>query len=614
MRYLSSTLLLLVSYLCTCALSPSCATSLSAQCPTLTWSDEFDGAELNEANWNYQLGDGCDIGLCDWGNGEAQYYQRENVALEDGVLKMTARLESVGGSIYTSGRINTKGKQDFRFGYLEARIKLPAGGGLWPAFWMLSTDEEYGGWPRSGEIDIMEWVGNDPSKVFGTIHFGNDFPNNSFTGVSLSRVLTNFTDDFHTFAVTWTNSEITWFVDGYAYGSKTRSDVAPLLWPFDKDFHFLLNVAVGGTLGGTVDNTALPATMEVDYVRVYDMTPTTLAGERDVLSGTTATYTLNNLPDGATVVWDGPEGVSITPTEGAATVAWGSTGGILTANISSSCGDYTVSTEVSVSTRTRVEYSLENFDDEALAIYEFSNGVLTEVDNPAPNDVNGSAKVGEYVRGGDVQYDVIVYRVNTIEDANDYVAGERSITLDMYTNATPGTEILLQLETASAEGDNYPVGRHSRYVANTTVRNEWERLNFTLLDQPDGAAPSTSIEKLILLFNPNTFDNTTYFYDNLDSNAPDPNSVFSVAQLDFPLVASPNPASETVQLRFDLPTSGPLELALFNMAGTQVQSAKLAAVRGENVANLELGGLPAGVYFARLRLEGGIRTVRLVKQ
>lgn len=605
MRYLTGLALLFLTFLCT---------SVRAQCPTLVWSDEFDAATLNEADWNYQTGDGCDIGLCGWGNGEGQFYQRENVALEDGILKLTAKLESVGGRVYTSGRINTKNKQDFKFGYLEARIKLPAGGGLWPAFWMLSTDEVYGGWPRSGEIDIMEWLGNKPKEAFGTIHFGNDFPNNSFTGVTLTQVFSDFSDDFHTFSVEWTASEIIWMIDGYVYGNKTRSDVAPLLWPFDQDFHFLLNVAVGGSLGGTVDNTALPATMEVDYVRVYDTTPPTLTGNREVVAGNSETYTLGNLPSDATVTWTGPDGAEITPGTGEATVLWNGEGGVLTATISSGCGDFEVSTEVSAGPETSFEFSFENFDDEALAIFEFASGVLTEVDNPAPNDINDSEKVGSYVRGGMVQFDVIVYRVNTIENADDYLVGDRTITIDMNTTAPPGTELLLQLENATAEGDNFPTGRHSRYVANTTVRNEWERLTFQPLDQPDGGANPATITKLVLLFNPNTFNGDTYIYDNLDSNAPNPNSLQTVRQLDFPLTASPNPASETVQLRYDLPTSGPLNVSLFNAAGTQVQSKKLEAVQGENVTNLEISSLPAGVYFVRLQLREGIRTVRLVKQ
>jgi beta-glucanase (GH16 family) len=608
MRYLTGFSLLFLSFLCT---------SVRAQCPNLVWSDEFDAATLNEADWSFIIGDGCDIGICQWGNNEAQTYQRNNVALEDGLLKITARRESLDGSFYTSGRISSKGKQDFKFGYLEARIKLPVGGGLWPAFWMLSTNEEYGGWPRSGEIDIMEWLGNRPKEVLGTIHYGQAWPNNSFTGHTLKQVFNDFSDSYHTFAVEWSETKVTWLIDGYPFGSKSRSDVVPLLWPFDKEFYFILNVAVGGTLGGAVDNTAFPATMEVDYVRVYDTTPATLVGNREVVAGADETYTIDNLPVGASIIWTVPDGVVITPdpaNPGQASINWNGNGGVLTAAISSDCGNYELSTEVSVGPVTGVEYSFENFDDEALAIYEFSSGTLTEIDNPAPNGVNSSVKVGEYVRGGDVQYDVIVYRVNTIENADDYVNAERSITIDMNTTAAPGTELLLQLETATAEGDNYPTGRHSRYRATTTVRNEWERLTFELLDQPDGGATSTAITKLVLLFNPNTFNGDTFHYDNLDSNAPNPNGVFNTAQLDFPLTASPNPATETVQLHYVLPASGPLNISLFNAAGTQVQCLDLQGLAGENRAQLELSTLPAGLYFARLRMKEGIRTVRLMKQ
>jgi len=514
MRYLTCFSLLYFTLLCT---------SVRAQCPTLVWSDEFDAAELNEADW-------------------------------------------------------------------------------------------YGPWPRSGEIDIMEWVGNTPLEAFGTIHFGNDFASRVFLSHVLRQELSPFSDDFHNFAVEWTDNQITWYIDGYEYGSRNRADVSPALWPFDRDFYFILNVAVGGTLGGQIDNTAFPTTMEVDYVRVYDMTPLTLAGQRDVQEGDEETYTLGNLPAGATVTWTGPEGADITPGTSSASVVWSGTGGVLTASVTSDCGDFEVSTEVAVGPTTTVEFSFENFDDEALAIYEFSNGPLTEIDNPAPNDVNGSAKVGEYIRDGATQFDVIVYNVSTIENADDYISGDKSFTIDVWTAAPIGTEILLQLETASALPANFPVGRYVRLVATTTVQNEWERLTFVLLDQPDGSASPTSIVKMILLFNSNTFTGDTYFFDNLDSNAPNPSGVFEVSQLDFPFTANPNPANERVQLRYDLPTGGPLNISLFNVAGSRVQSQNLEAVRGENVTDLELGSLPAGVYFARLQLKEGIRTVRLVKQ
>ena len=140
--------------LCTLLAFPGLAV---AQCPNLLWADEFSGTALDEAKWNYQLGTGCDEGICGWGNNELQYYKQENVTLSNGVLQITAKKERVRGSAYTSGRINTSAKGDWTYGRFEALIKLPEGGGLWPAFWMLPTDNVYGGWPESGEIDIMEY-------------------------------------------------------------------------------------------------------------------------------------------------------------------------------------------------------------------------------------------------------------------------------------------------------------------------------------------------------------------------------------------------------------------------------------------------------------------------
>jgi hypothetical protein len=160
-------------------------------------------------------------------------------------------------------------------------------------------------------------------------------------------------------------------------------------------------------------------------------------------------------------------------------------GGTISATITTACGEYTVSTEVYVAQGLRFDYSFENFDDEAQAIYEFSNGTHAEVANPGTNGVNNSDLCGEYVRDVQSQFDVIVYDVSTIVDADDFVDGTMGLSMDVYSDAFAGKEILIQLETAAALGDNYPTGRHSRYRARTTKQGEWERLTFELLDHPD---------------------------------------------------------------------------------------------------------------------------------
>jgi beta-glucanase (GH16 family) len=254
----------------------TCPTSTDLEGYSLIWSDEFDGDVLDESKWSYDLGDGCDQGegLCGWGNNELEFYtdRTENVFLDDGKLVIRAIREFpayLNEHTYTSGRIVTKNKEDWTYGRMDVRAKLPIGQGIWPAIWMLHTDTIYGRWPKSGEIDIMENVGNEPSKVFGTIHYGHDFWR--FTSVDTILPQERFTDEFHTFSAIWTENCIQFLLDGEFYGvPNTRSSVLPTTWPFDQDFHMILNLAVGGNLPGNPDaSTQFPQQMEVDYVRVY---------------------------------------------------------------------------------------------------------------------------------------------------------------------------------------------------------------------------------------------------------------------------------------------------------------------------------------------------------
>jgi beta-glucanase (GH16 family) len=241
----------------------------------LIWSDEFDGTSLNLANWEHMIGDGSAYGIPGWGNNELQYYtdRPENVTVSGGNLSIIARQENFAGHSYTSARLRTRNKQDFLYGRLEARIKLPDGGqGIWPAFWMLPTPSTYGGWAASGEIDIMETV-NVPTTIHGTIHHGGQWPGNTSTGGSTGGF--NFSDDFHVYAIEWDPDQIRWYLDGVQYfvvSSSTwfsTADPGNARAPFDLPFHFLLNVAVGGNWPGPPDgSTTFPTSMMVDWVRV----------------------------------------------------------------------------------------------------------------------------------------------------------------------------------------------------------------------------------------------------------------------------------------------------------------------------------------------------------
>lgn len=233
----------------------------------LDWSDEFDGSTLDHSKWLEETGGGG------WGNNELENYtsRTDNVRVENGVLVIEARQESYGGNAYTSARIKTAGLQERTYGRYEARIKLPSGQGLWPAFWMLGNNIGSVGWPGCGEIDIMENVGKTPATVYGTLHGPGYSGANGFQN-SYSLGSGNFADAFHVFAVEWEPAEIRWYVDGTLYHRATPALVNGA-WVFDHPFFLILNVAVGGYWPGNPDsNTVFPQQMLVDYVRVYRRT------------------------------------------------------------------------------------------------------------------------------------------------------------------------------------------------------------------------------------------------------------------------------------------------------------------------------------------------------
>ncbi len=250
----------------------------------LVWSDEFDGAALDVSRWNIQTGDGTAEGIPGWGNNELQSYQAANISVSGGVLVIAAREEDAGdGHEYTSGRINTAGKLDVTYGRIEASIQAPGGQGLWSAFWMLPTDSAYGGWAAGGEIDILEVFSRDPRPFAqGALHYGMAWPLNTVDYARYSDV--DPADGFHIYAVEWDEEEIRWFVDGAHFYTVRRDrywnyyrDVEANAYvsggpsaPFDRPFHLLLNLAVGGNLPGAPTAGALPGELKVDYVRVYE--------------------------------------------------------------------------------------------------------------------------------------------------------------------------------------------------------------------------------------------------------------------------------------------------------------------------------------------------------
>lgn len=275
-------------------------TSSMAQRFELVWAENFDvdGAPSSQ-RWTFEYGRGQN----GWGNAELQYYTSDtsNVKVRDGNLIITARKQLFGGANYTSTRMKSQFKADFKYGRIEARAKLPRGQGLWPAIWMMPTDNKFGGWPRSGEIDIMEGRGNTPDHVEGTVHYWragcggtNALACREFRGNGYTLTEGNFADEFHVFSIEWNEEGIDWAVDGNVYHSIRKNTLNAEWYPFDERFFFILNVAVGGNFFGAnanvIDDHLLPQSMTIDYIHVYqdvNENPTvslTAAGGTDVIA------------------------------------------------------------------------------------------------------------------------------------------------------------------------------------------------------------------------------------------------------------------------------------------------------------------------------------------
>lgn len=268
---------------------------------SLVWSDEFDGDALDTSKWDFELGNGffdykSHSWVPGWGNRELQYYTREpaNLSVRDSLLSIRALKESLHGCGYTSARIKTRRRDGTplfskRYGKFEFRAMVPYGKGMWPALWLLPQDDSYGGWAASGEIDVLEIVGERPQEYLGTIHFGSTYPKRELVTHVHKFPHGGSVSDFHVYAVEWEPDQIRWSVDGLVWAtqsfwfscSKLRNgkglaarsskDLNPWPAPFDQPFYIVMNVAVGGDFPGVPNPaTHFPAELVIDYVRVYD--------------------------------------------------------------------------------------------------------------------------------------------------------------------------------------------------------------------------------------------------------------------------------------------------------------------------------------------------------
>lgn len=506
-------------------------------CWSEVWSDDFSGSTLNTSNWDYETGAGFDGG---WGNNEKEYYtsNTSNVSVSGGYLNITARYENNyagSGKNFTSGRIITKNKHYWKYGRFEASMKLPTGTGTWPAFWMLPQSSPYGGWPTSGEIDIMEYRGDLISKIDGTLHYGNSFPNNQYDGDPYTLSSGDFTNSFHLFAVEWEPNAIRWYVDGILFKTETKTPNSlnpasnnAVTWPWDQDFFIIMNLAIGGWYSGnpsdaaiTGGNTSWTANMQVDYVKVYtDLSGGELTGvitgKTSVASGETGLAYTIPATTGATYAWTVTNG-SITTGQGtnSISVTWGSASGSVAVTKTITCGNASYSLPVTLMP-TNCGTMLEDFENIRFTNYGFINGQLSQkVITPSPSTQNTSPYCAQYVRNSSEQYDVMIVENPGIGDADLIENNSKRFMMDVYSNAA-GRNVEITLENSNTSTpSNYPTGRHSTYRATTTQANAWETLTFNLVASPEPGLVGTNVNRLVILFSPNSYTNTTFYFDNL---------------------------------------------------------------------------------------------------
>ena len=608
-------------------LSALVAAPCAAQDWQVVWSDEFDAPGAPDpTKWTY------DIGGNGWGNQESQFYtdRPENARVEDGSLVIEAREEAYSGRDYTSARLVTRGLASWTYGRMEARIQLPEGQGIWPAFWMLAEDSPYGGWPTSGEIDVMEFLGHDTDRVHGTIHYGGGtygpcrasrgaVQGHCFSGRSYDLPSGDFPDAFHTFAVEWEPREIRWYVDDTLFQTQTfwYSGAAPYPAPFDQPFHLLLNLAVGGQWPGYPDETTVfPQQMRVDYVRVYqdasaypDVGFDGPADGSSVEAGATIELAAT-ASEGATVEF--LQGDGLLGTDAEAPYALDVAGVVdgcysLRARVTNEAGYTTTSDPADVTVGagcpdgSRAPYLMVPAPipgDVEAEYYDLGGTGVAYRDLNASNtgggirllegvDVRGTRDVG----GGDDLVDVtsrewVTYTVDVAETGS-YLVQARVASAD-------GGALRLSVDGSDLTGD----------VTVPSTGGE-----FAYVTAPIGTVELTAGRQVLRL---DVRDGG--FALNRLTFTPAPSTVGEegTAGEEFGLQLGPNPASRRVDVTYQLPRPGEVDLAVYDATGRRVaQVAAGPKAAGAHGLTLSLDGFAPGLYVCVLETGAGVLTERL---
>lgn len=514
----------------------------SAQCPELIWSDEFDGNSLDMDKWSYEVGDGCDKGegMCGWGNNEWQFYTSDgsNVVVSDGTLKIWAKYDAT-TQAYTSARLSSKGKANFDLSKprrIEAKIKLPDESyGLWPAFWMMPSLQQLNTWPKYGEIDIMEYIGREPNQTYACAHYGETWNDKSHK-CALMDYKEHGSEWFHDFVLESTGEKLEWFVNGHKIFALTPEDIEPKFdWPFESVFHLILNLAVGGNWPQYPDiTTQFPAVLEVDYVRVYDLatseepTPEIIGDKVVPFNKADEDYCIEvgkNLVNGQDydILWWVPDDATFVAHPNkpdCIRVQFGVESGYVEATVLFYCErTYQMWLPIEVKDRYKTDYRF--WAGASQATYVSSTGVFSEHrDNSVVSRqgaINTSPATITYQRDLTTVYDRLIYSTNAIPDPQLFVESARKFFLDVKSaTAAPCTRIFIQLEDSSlATEENYPVGRHSRYLALLPKDDDYQKLEFDFYDTPD--ATVAKVDRIVILIDSFVQRADTYYLRNFVS-------------------------------------------------------------------------------------------------
>ena len=559
---------------------------------SLVWSDEFDyNGVPDPTKWGYDVGGGG------YGNNELQYYTNantKNANVSGGVLTITALKESFGGNNYTSARLVSKLKGDWLYGRMEVKAKFGGARGSWPAIWMLPTDWYYGSWPASGEIDIMEHVGYDPGIVHGTIHT-KDYNGAMGTQKGAGLTVSNYSSAFHVYAVEWYENKIDFFVDNNKYYTYTKdAGFTSTKWPFDKRFHLILNLAVGGNWGGVkgVDDASFPWTMQVDYVRVYQDTKLKIQGTGYVKPNQKALeYKVDEIT-GASYHWTVPSDASITSGQGTSKIAvdWGASEGTVTADASVGNVKYSASLPVGFySVPSADPYLVSDFSDASSTAVSVSSGEANTI--TISND-NAALKVNYNITKPLLMPNVTINLPQPID-----VSKLQNLNLKMKTANTSGS-VLLRVDLVDVNGNQtnvWPVFMLNPVLSDSQFHNyTWD---FTDHWASSGTS-QTSVDKSLI-------KKIVIYVNSGSAGIPNKSDEFWIDDVKFSSTVtglenvasslgvrmSPNPFVD--RLRLESP-SALASVRISDLAGRTVYESKLSGVLE---VELPLYGLSSGIYL-----------------